>query len=122
MQPDVKSIRPFVGARSYKDSREFYALLGFDEVVIDQGMSLFRLGSFSFYLQDYYQKQWLNNSMIFLEVANLDAYHDQLASLSLPSRYKACRLSEIKSEDWGREFFLHDPAGVLWHIGEFTAS
>ena len=21
--------------------------------------------------------------------------------------------------DWGNEFFLHDPSGILWHIGKF---
>jgi len=21
--------------------------------------------------------------------------------------------------DWGKECFVHDPSGILWHIGEF---
>ena len=28
-------------------------------------------------------------------------------------------LSEIVKNDWGNEFFLHDPSGILWHIGKF---
>ncbi|MFT7298567.1 MAG: hypothetical protein ACI81S_001569 [Sphingobacteriales bacterium] len=29
-------------------------------------------------------------------------------------------LDEIKSFDWVRECFLHDPSGVLWHFEAFT--
>lgn len=122
MRPEIQSIRPFVGAKSFEESREFYTLLGFEEVVISADMSLFRLEAFGFYLQDYYQRQWLQNTMIFLEVSNLDAYHQHVTTLTLPIRFAKCKLSSIQSEEWGREFFLHDPSGVLWHIGEFTAS
>ncbi len=26
----------------------------------------------------------------------------------------------IQKYDWGKECFLHDPSGILWHIGEFS--
>jgi hypothetical protein len=29
-------------------------------------------------------------------------------------------LSKIVNNDWGSEFFLHDPSGILWHIGCFN--
>ena len=57
--------------------------------------------------------------MIFLEVENLDSYWEAMKVLGLPDKFKGVKLSEIKNEDWGREFFLHDPAGVLWHFGVF---
>jgi len=25
----------------------------------------------------------------------------------------------IGTEYWGKECFLHDPSGILWHFGEF---
>ena len=34
---------------------------------------------------------------------------------------KNVKLSAIQQFDWGREFFLHDPSGVLWHIGHFNS-
>jgi hypothetical protein len=29
------------------------------------------------------------------------------------------KLIPIRVHDWGKECFLHDPSGVLWHFGEF---
>ena len=58
--------------------------------------------------------------MIFLEVENVDAYWNELSGLDLPGKYKTVRLVPIKNEAWGKEFFVHDPSGVLWHIGTFN--
>ncbi len=83
-------------------------------------MSLFRVNeSLAFYLQDAYVKDWIDNSMLFLEVDNLDKHHAELVARDLPGKFAGVRVSSIRSEDWGREYFVHDPSGVLWHIGEF---
>lgn len=73
-----------------------------------------------FYLQDAYVKAWIENTMLFLERDELESYREHcLEVLQLPE-FRHCRITEIRTEDWGREFFLHDPAGNLWHVGEFT--
>jgi catechol 2,3-dioxygenase-like lactoylglutathione lyase family enzyme len=116
----AKSIRTFIGAKNYKESREFYNDLGFEEHVIDGNMSLFLVNeNLGFYLQDYYVEDWINNSMIFLEVTDLDKCAEELHSKGLPAKYKGVKFTAIKQFDWGRELFMHDPAGVLWHFGEF---
>ncbi|MDQ3111085.1 MAG: glyoxalase, partial [Bacteroidota bacterium] len=28
------------------------------------------------------------------------------------------KLVPIRNNDWGRECFVHDPSGILWHFGE----
>jgi len=115
------SIRTFIGAMDYKASRQFYKELGFEEVVISDKMSLFKVNeSLAFYLQDYYQKDWCNNSMIFLEVDNVDSCWEHLSAMNLSEKYKNVRLTPIKTWDWGRECFLHDPSGILWHFGAFN--
>jgi len=91
-----KSIRPFIGSKNYSISREFYKNLGFEEVITSEKMSYFYIKEFGFYLQDAYVKDWVDNSMIFLEVDNLES--------TLEHR---------------NEFFLHDPSGILWHFGKF---
>ena len=69
-----KSIRTFIGANNYTISKAFYNAIGFEEIVIDAKMSLFKVNdNLSFYLQDTYVKDWINNSMIFLEVQKLYA-------------------------------------------------
>lgn len=119
MQPSIKSIRPFIGSRDFQISREFYKAIGFQEHLISKDMSVFRMSDFSFYLQDAYVKKWINNTMVFLEVKELDEYLAHLRGLDLTATFKGVKLSSIVENDWGREFFLHDPSGVLWHIGSF---
>jgi len=119
MNQKIKSIRPFIGAKDFAVSRAFYRDLGFDEVEIDPKFSLFKKGDFAFYLQDYYSKEWIENTMIFLEIENVDLYWEELVSLNLKEKYDSIRLVPTKTEVWGKECFLLDPAGVLWHFGEF---
>lgn len=120
LKEQAKSIRTFIGAKNFDESKRFYAELGFEELPISKEMSFFRLNNVGFYLQDYYVKQWINNSMLFLEVANVEQVWESLVELDLQNKYKYVRLTPIKEYDWGKECFIHDPSGVLWHIGEFS--
>ncbi len=122
MQPTPKSIRPFIGAQNFETSRRFYRDLGFEEVVIAANMSVFKTGELAFYLQDAYVKDWVDNTMLFLEVDDVQRYYNELLAKDLPGKYPGVRLMPIRTEAWGRECFLIDPSGVLWHIGEFFAS
>jgi catechol 2,3-dioxygenase-like lactoylglutathione lyase family enzyme len=120
MKTQTKSIRPFIGAKNFEESRHFYQDLGFQETVLSSNMSVFKTGDLAFYLQDAYVKDWVDNTMIFLEVTDLDAYWNQLLTLDLSAKYKKVKMIPIKTFDWGKECFLHDPSGILWHIGEFV--
>jgi len=120
MNLEGKSIRTFIGAKEYDISRNFYLDLGFKEIKTSDKMSYFRVGNFGFYLQDYYVKDWVDNSMVFFEVDNLEDTLKNIKSLKLTEKYKGVRLSEIAYNKWGNEFFLHDPSGILWHFGVFN--
>ena len=114
------SIRPFIGAKDYELSKQFYRHLGFREKVLSPDMCLFQSNHIAFYLQKYYRKDWIDNSMIFVEVADVEQYWDYLTGLELATKFAGVKLTPIKSDDWGRECFLHDPSGILWHFGQFT--
>ena len=117
----AKSIRSFIGARNYQESRNFYKELGFEEIELFHNMCLFKVNeNLGFYLQDCYVKDWVDNSMLFLEVDDVEECEKGLLALGLDKRYKNVRFSDIKVEDWGRELFMHDPSGILWHFGEFN--
>lgn len=120
MQHKAVSLRPFIGAKDFETSRSFYRDLGFEEVVLDAKMSVFKTGQLAFYLQNYYSKDWIDNTMLFLEVDDVTRYWNELLALDLPSKYAGVRLTPIRVEQWGRECFLHDPSGILWHFGEFS--
>jgi len=121
MQHNAKSLRPFIGSKDFDLSRGFYRDLGFEERVISPDMSVFLTGSMSFYLQDAYVKDWIDNTMLFLEVDDVDRFWTELVGLDLPSKYRGVRLTPVRHMDWGKECFIHDPAGVLWHVGQFSS-
>ena len=120
MEHKAISIRPFIGAKNFELSRSFYRDLGFEERVLSDNMSYFKTDGLGFYLQDAYVRDWIDNSMIFLEVDNVSRYWNELLTLNLSAKYEGVRLTPIKENDWGRECFLHDPSGILWHFGEFN--
>jgi hypothetical protein len=122
MQHNAVSIRPFIGAKNYELSRSFYLNLGFQESILNPTMSLFKTGQLGFYLQDAFVKDWIDNTMIFLEVDNVSRYWEELSALNLEGKYQGVRLTPIRVDSWGRECFLHDPSGILWHFGEFFKS
>jgi hypothetical protein len=116
------SIRPFLGAKNFETSRNFYREIGFEESRISPNLIYFQNNKIGFYLQDAYVEDWVNNTMVFMEVAELDALYSSLEGRKLGEKFEGVRLLPIKSLAWGREFFLHDPSGILWHFGEFTSA
>lgn len=120
MEHKAKSIRPFIGAKDYDTSRSFYRDLGFEESVLSPDMSYFHTAGMGFYLQKAYVRDWVDNTMVFMEVDDVHRYWNDLQALALPSRYEGVRLTPIREYDWGRECFLHDPSGILWHFGAFN--
>lgn len=119
MNPKAISIRAFVGAKDFAVSRSFYRAFGFAETVLLPAMSYFAMEGIGFYLQDAYVKDWIDNTMLFLEVEDVEKYWTELAALDLPGQYEGVRVTAIRNEPWGKEGFLFDPSGILWHIGEF---
>ena len=121
MQHTAKSIRTFIGAKNFEESRAFYTKLGFEESIISNNMSYFNVfEQLGFYLQKAYVKDWVDNSMIFLEVHDVQAHWEELQNLDLTKQFSNVRVSSIVVNDWGKEYFLHDPSGILWHFGQFN--
>lgn len=119
MTHNALSIRPFIGSKDFETSRSFYRDLGFEEHIIEPKMSVFISGSNAFYLQDYYAKEWVDNTMVFMEVVDVEQFWNELVALGLPEKYEGARIVPIRYMDWGAECFVHDPSGVLWHFGTF---
>ncbi len=82
-------------------------------------MSYFCSERIGFYLQDAYVKDWVDNTMVFMEVDDTDRFYSDLVSLDLTSKFKDVRLTPVRVMPWGKECFVHDPSGILWHFGEF---
>lgn len=122
MQHKAISIRPFIGAKNFEVSRSFYRDLGFQESILGPNFSYFSTEGIGFYLQGAYVKDWIDNTMLFLEVDDVGRYYKALLALDLTTKYENVKLTPIREEVWGRECFLHDPSGILWHFGAFFKS
>ncbi|OWK72997.1 glyoxalase [Flavobacteriaceae bacterium JJC] len=118
-KPTFKSIRTFIGSGNFKISQAFYKDMGFEERIISEKMSLFIKGDISFYLQDYYLKEWLENTMVLLEVESAANFYQHLQELELDRKYENVKVIPVQQNDWGNECMLIDPSGVLWHFAEF---
>jgi hypothetical protein len=85
-------------------------------------MSLFKTSRIAFYLQNAYVQDWVDNTMVFVEVDDVEAYWKELVALDLVTKYPSAKISPIRYDSWGNECFVHDPAGNLWHFGQFHKS
>ncbi|OOG75521.1 glyoxalase [Flavobacterium sp. A45] len=120
MNHKAKSIRPFIGSKDFGISRRFYQDLGFKEIILAPNFSYFETKGIGFYLQEAYVKDWIDNTMLFLEVEDVNQFWNELLELDLPAKYENIKLVPIREMHWGKECFIHDPSGILWHIGEFN--
>ena len=115
----VLSLRPFVPARDFALSKRFYQALGFRLSHEDAQVALLKTGSFSFILQDFYNKEMAENLMVQLMVRDADAWWRgvDMAALAAEFGVKPPRAPAI--QPWGLKVgFLFDPSGVLWHVAE----
>jgi catechol 2,3-dioxygenase-like lactoylglutathione lyase family enzyme len=115
----VRAMRPFVPARDFAKSRDFYAHLGFTVHPLGEGLASLSLGDHAFLLQDFFVQQWAENFMMHVLVDDLDAWWAHIASLDLPARFGVQPPRPPKPEPWGlRVAYVFDPCGVLWHFAE----
>ncbi|RYY39828.1 MAG: glyoxalase [Chitinophagaceae bacterium] len=119
MNSPALSLRPFIGSLNFEVSRAFYKAIGFEENAVLPNMSVFSKDRSAFYLQRYYVKEWVDNTMLFLEVADVPECWRSLDAMKLPETFPGARLDPIRHEEWGHAFALIDPSGVLWHVGAF---
>lgn len=111
-------VRPFLPARDFEISKRFYEALGFINL-LDGDVAIFNVGTGGFILQNYYKKEWAENSMMQLMVDDLDAWWAHIEALDLPGKFNVPPPSPPAMQPWGlRIVYLVDPSGVLWHIAQ----
>lgn len=118
---EARDIRPFVPAKDFDISKDFYVSLGFTLKWSDANLALLEMAGQRFYLQRYYVKEWAENCMLHITVADAQACARQIAELLAEGRFPGARVSEPKQEHYGaRVTYVWDPAGVLLHLAQWT--
>jgi uncharacterized glyoxalase superfamily protein PhnB len=114
--PGAEQAQPFLPAKDFEISKQFYDALGFERVV-DGEVAIYRIGTSKFILQNYFQKDWAENSMMQLVVDDLDAWWSFILSLDLPGSFGVQAPRPPTKQPWGlRVAYVFDPSGVLWHL------
>jgi catechol 2,3-dioxygenase-like lactoylglutathione lyase family enzyme len=117
----ASDIRTFVPARDFEASKDFYGSLGFTLKWSDANLALLEIANQRFYLQRYYVKEWAENSMIHITVADARSCFRQITELLATGRFPGARVSEPKQEKYGALVtYVWDPAGVLLHLAQWT--
>ena len=115
----IVALRPFVPARDFQISQQFYRDLGFEVASLGDKIATVSIGTFAFLLQDYFVQVWADNFVMHMLVNNLDHWWTSIAALDLPVRYGVRAPRPPRLEPWGlRVAYVFDPAGVLWHFAE----
>ena len=119
----IKALRPFVPAKDFEISKQFYADLGFQIELLGKDLALVSIGEHSFLLQNYYVAQCAENFAMHVLVTDLDGWWKRIAALDLASRYAVSSPKAPRLESWGLNVaYVFDPSGVLWHFAERSSS
>ena len=115
----ASDIKTFVGSRNFDESRDFYVALGW-KVNFDTGdLAELELGDCRFYLQDYYQRQWCENSMLHITVEDAEAWHRHAEAVVTNRSYGSARAKAPEMQDYGALVtHVWDPVGVLLHFAQ----
>src|SRR5216684_4433893 len=95
----VTAMRPMVPARNFEISKQFYIDLGFAPLPLTERLIEMRLGAFAFILQAYYVREWADNSVFHVTVADVSLWWNHITSLNLAARY-GVKTQAPQSEGW----------------------
>ena len=117
----IRAFRPFLPAKNYKTSLEFYEAIGFHAYPLGETMAELSLGSHAFILQGYYVKEWAENMMMHVLVEDVQAWWRHIEPLDLANRFGVAPPAPPRAESWGLTVaYVFDPSGVLWHFAADT--
>ena len=113
----VGDLRPFVPAKDFALSKQFYAALGWTVKELDHGLALVAAHDQRFYLQDFDLKIFAKNYMLHLTVDDAQAWYEHASSVLRNQAFAGARVQPPQRQAYGALVtFVHDPAGVLLHL------
>ena len=117
----ARDLKTFVGTKDFDTSRDFYVALGW-RVNFEEGeLAELEYCEQRFYLQRYYQKQWCNNSMLYMAVDDAAAWHAKIEAVLAEKKYGAARTKPPAPQDFAKLVtHMWDPSGVLWHLAQLA--
>lgn len=113
MSLNIKSLKPYVPAKDFELSKQFYTALGFS---MSQGWgdtADFSLNGHTFRLQNYYVQDWADNFMFVIGVDDVEAWHQRALDLLSSKSFPGMRVKPPEPIDNSMVLHVIDPTGVL---------
>ncbi|MDB6062589.1 MAG: hypothetical protein JWM78_2692 [Verrucomicrobiaceae bacterium] len=116
----ITEVKPFIPAKDFAISKHFYESLGWVIKWSDANLALMENANQRFYLQNYYAKEWAENTMLHITVADAFSSYTRIKALLESGEFAPARVAEPKQESYGALVtYLWDPAGVLLHLAQW---
>jgi hypothetical protein len=112
------SLQPFVpSGENFEGSKQFFAELGFN-ILWDAGDYVgFDKDGCKFILQKFNNKEFAENFMITVAIANAEEFRNSVIEKRLPEKF-GIRIGQATQQPYGKEVNIIDIAGVCWHFVE----
>jgi hypothetical protein len=118
---NINDVRAFVPASNFAASKAFYVALGWNLQWSDERLALMEVADQRFYLQNYYEKTWADNFVLFVAVDDAQACFERVSELIESKQFPGVRATPPKLEPFGAKVtYVWDPSGVLLQFAQWT--
>lgn len=117
--PTANDIKVFVPTLDFDESLKFYTTLGWHLNWCHKGLAEIELAAVRLYLQKFYTKEWAENFMIYVDVADANAWYEHVTNILMRGNFPKTRVEPPKEEPYGAIVtYVWDPCGVLIHFAQ----
>ena len=109
----IRDLKVYMPAKHFDQSKRFYIALGFQMSEGWGGTADFELNGSQFRLQDYYIKDWADNFMVVMRVADVEAWHRHVRGIANSGEFDNIRIKPPEHIDDALVLHVVDPSGVL---------
>ena len=118
---NVSEIRPFIPAKNFEQSKQFYSSIGWTVKDVAPKLALVESQGGHFYIQDYYIKEVAENAMLHITVEDVRAWYQHVAGVLASNKWPSARVQPPRLQPYGALVaFVHDPTGVLLHLCQWS--
>jgi hypothetical protein len=109
----IIDLKAYVPSKNFEESKRFYQVLGFAMSEGWGGTADFELNGHRFRLQNYYNKDWAENFMFVIGVADVEAWHHRAREIVGSGEFLNVRFKPPEQVDGAQVLHIWDPSGVL---------
>lgn len=115
----VTDVKVFVPAKDFQLSLSYYQELGWKTIGQHDKLAELEIEGFRFFLQDYYNRGWANNFMIYVNVGDAQAWYEHVTDVVEKGNFGKARVNKPTLQSHG-DIVTHawDPSGVLIHFAQ----